>query len=129
MTVAITSALHASLRVCSDIEREIVALGKRADPARKLDLVQCRRRFAQSIGELSLLIDADDELQKDPEKHREMSRVFSAFRYAIGQHQARWPAVLIDENMRDYAASAQATYAKSDSFWAWCLQNLDFRRG
>ena len=57
-----------------------------------------------------------------------MGRLFSSFRYAIGQHQASWPAVIIDDNMRDYKASAQATYAKSDQFWFWCRQNLGFTR-
>jgi hypothetical protein len=128
MTITITSALHDALKTCSGIEREIVALGKRTDPARKLDLVKCRRRFAETIGELALLLDADVELQKNPDKRQEMGRFFSSFRYAIGQHQASWPAVIIDDNMRDYRASAQTTYAKSDQFWLWCRQNLGFTR-
>ncbi|MBO9574408.1 MAG: hypothetical protein J7494_01595 [Sphingobium sp.] len=128
MTITITPALHDALKTCSDIEREIIALGRRADPARKLDLVQCRRRFAENIGTLAQLIDAEHELKKSPDKLQEMGRLFSSFRYAIGQHQASWPAVRIDEDLIAYSASAHATYAKSGLFWHWCTQNLGFNR-
>ena len=128
MQIAIKPALHDALKTCSDIEREIIALGRNPDPARKLQLVQCRRRFAENIGELAPLIDSDEALLDRPEQHREMSRLFSTFRYAIGQHQATWPAVRIDEDVRAYTQSARETYAKSDMFWNWCTRNLTFTR-
>ncbi len=128
MQIAIHPTLHSALRACSDIERQIVAISRRSDAQRKFDLVQWRRKFAEKLGELGLLIDHDDALSRQPEKLREMSRLFSTFRYAIGLHQASWPAVRIDEDERAYAESARNTHVKSDQFWNWCTQNLTFSR-
>jgi hypothetical protein len=128
MQIAIASALQDALKACSAIERSLIAIGNRVDPERKLELVQCRRRFAEQMGEVGKLLDADPELQRNPEMAMEMSRLLSAFRFAIGQHQASWPAVRIDEDAQAYAASARGTYVKSDQFWNWCNANLKIAR-
>ena len=128
MQIAIAEALRDALKACSDIERSLIAIGNRVDPERKLELVQCRRRFAEQMGHIGQLIDADPELQRHPELALEMSRLLSGFRFAIGQHQASWPAVRIDEDVIAYAASARGTYVKSDLFWHWCNANLNFAR-
>ncbi|HZV58255.1 MAG TPA: hypothetical protein VFF89_11335 [Sphingobium sp.] len=128
MQIAIHPALHSALRACSDIERQIVAISRRRDAQRKFDLVHWRRKFAEQLGEIGPLIDHDDALLRQPEKMQEMNRLFSTFRYAIGQHQASWPAVRIDEDEHAYAESARETHIKSDRFWNWCTQNLAFSR-
>lgn len=128
MQIAISAALRDALKVCSDIEQNLIAIGKRTDPARKADLVQWRRRFAEQMGQVSQLIDCEAALQKQPDIAMEMHSRLSSFRFAIGQHQASWPAVRIDEDAAAYAASARGTYARSDQFWDWCAQNLMFVR-
>lgn len=128
MQIVITPALRDALKACSDIERDLIAIGKRVDPERKFDLVQCRRRFAEQMGQVSQLMDQDAELRSRPEMAQQMLGLFSAFRFAIGQHQASWPAVRIDEDAHAYAESARGTYAKSDMFWNWCNQHLSFTR-
>jgi hypothetical protein len=128
MQIEITSALVDALRVCSDIERNLIAIGKRVDPERKLDLVQWRRKFAEQMGQVSQLMEKDFALQRRPEMVMEMTSRLSAFRFAIGQHQASWPAVRIDEDAQAYAESARGTYAKSDQFWEWCSEHLNFVR-
>lgn len=128
MQIEITSALHDALRVCSDIERNLIAIGKRSDPERKLDLVQWRRKFAEQMGQVGQLIEQEQALQRRPDMAMEMTSRLSAFRFAIGQHQASWPAVRIDEDARAYAESARGTYAKSDIFWDWCNAHLNFIR-
>jgi len=73
------------------------------------------------------LIEQDAELAKNPEKQQEMRRIFSAFRYAFGHHQAKWPVVCADTEVAEYVASARETYGKADLFWAWCADNLDLQ--
>ncbi len=128
MPIAIAPALHAALKACSDTERSLVAIGQRADPERKFDLVQLRRRFAEQMGQVSELIAQDAALQKRPDMAMEMHSRLSSFRFAIGQHQASWPAVRIDEDIVAYTASARGTYARSDQFWSWCSEYLAFSR-
>lgn len=128
MQIAITSALKDALQACSDTERNLIAIGKRTDPQRKFDLVQHRVKFAEQMGQVSQLIDRETALQHRPEMVMEMNGRLSAFRFAISQHQASWPAVRIDEDAAAYAESARGTYAKADQFWNWCSEHLTFAR-
>ncbi|MBO9580665.1 MAG: hypothetical protein J7498_07210 [Sphingobium sp.] len=128
MHIEITSALQSALQAFSDAERDLIAIGKRTDPERKFDLVQHRRKFVEQMGLVSQMIDRDGALQRRPEMVMEMNSRLSAFRFAIGQHQASWPAVRIDDDAAAYAESARGTYAKADRFWDWCSENLTFER-
>jgi hypothetical protein len=128
MRITISPALNDALRSCADIERQIFAIGARVDAQRKLDLVHARRKLAERLGSLISLLQDERALADVPEKREELGRLFSSFRYAIGQHQASWPAVRIEEDVAAYAASARNTHAKSDQFWRWCDQNLTCAR-
>lgn len=128
MATELSQQLHDALALYAELEAAVVSAGRRSDPARKLDLVQSRRRLAEQLGQLGLLIVQDSQLRQTPDVQQEMNRRFTAFRYALGQHQADWPAVRIDEDPAAYAQSAWAAYAKSDHFWEWCLTNLNVRR-
>jgi hypothetical protein len=128
MAVELSPQLHDALARYAELEQAVVSAGRRSDPARKLDLVRSRRKFAEQIGLLGLLIVQDRALAATPDVQQNMNRHFTAFRYALGQHQANWPAVRIDEDPQGYAQSAWEAYSKSDEFWAWCVANLNFRR-
>jgi hypothetical protein len=112
----------------AELEHEITTIGKRMDPARRADLVRLRRGVSEQIGIVWRLIDADDSLAADVNRQDEMRRLFSAFRYALAQHQANWPVVRVSEFPEDYKNSAEATYAKADDFWNWCSKELGFDR-
>ena len=129
MAIELSPQLHDALALYAELEAAVVSAGRRTDPARKLDLVQSRRKFSEQIGQLGLLIAQDSSLRQYPDVQQQMGRHFAAFRYSLGQHQASWPAVRIDEDPKGYAQSAWETYSKSDQFWEWCLANLNFRRG
>ncbi len=128
MAVELSPQLHEALALYAELEAAVVSAGRRSDPARKLDLVQARRKFAEQLGRLGLLIAQDQKLRQHAEIQQEMNRHFTAFRFALGQHQANWPAVRIDEDPKGYAQSAWEAYSKSDRFWEWCLANLQFQR-
>jgi hypothetical protein len=127
MSIDLSPELYEALQTLATVARDTAEIGKRTDPARKLTLVQLRRKLAIQIGHVSQLIDQDRVLQKHPAKRRELDNLFSAVRYALGQHQADWPAVKIDDDPSGYAMSAQLAYAKSDELWKWCKANLNFR--
>lgn len=128
MALQLSPQLHDALARYAELEQAVVSAGRRSDAARKLDLVRARRKFAEQLGSLGLLIAQDRMLAEAPDKQQDMNRLFTTFRFALGQHQANWPAVRIDEDPQGYAQSAWEAYAKSDQFWAWCLANFDFRR-
>ena len=128
MAVDLSPQLLDALARYAELEQAVVSAGRRSDPARKLDLVRARRKFAEELGLLGLLIVQDRFLAETPDLQQDMSRHFTAFRFALAQHQANWPAVRIDENPQGYAQSAWEAYGKSDRFWAWCIANLNFHR-
>jgi len=128
MALQLSPQLHDALARYAELEQAVVSAGRRSDAARKLDLVRARRKFAEQLGALGLIIMQDPVLAETPGKQQDMNRLFSTFRFALGQHQANWPAVRIDDDPNGYAQSAWEAYAKSDQFWAWCLENFDFGR-
>ena len=128
MAINLSPQLHDALVHYAEMEAAVVSAGRRSDADRKLDLVRARRKFAEQLGLLGLLIVQDRKLAETPDIQQDMNRFFTAFRFALGQHQANWPAVRIDEDPKGYARSAWEAYTKSDQFWAWCLANLNFRR-
>ncbi|HEY1124626.1 MAG TPA: hypothetical protein VGE65_03260 [Sphingobium sp.] len=128
MAINLSQQLHDALVHYAETEAAVVSAGRRSDADRKLDLVRARRKFAEQLGLLGLLIVQDRVLAETPDIQQDMNRLFTAFRFALGQHQANWPAVRIDEDPQGYAQSAWEAYSKSDQFWAWCLTNLNFRR-
>src|SRR4051812_14140094 len=119
MALQLSPQLHDALARYAELEQAVVSAGRRSDAARKLDLVRARRKFAEQLGSLGLLIVQDRMLAETPDKQQDMNRHFTTFRFALGQHQANWPAVRIDEDPEGYAQSAWKAYAKSDHFWAW----------
>lgn len=125
MTVQTTAALRDALKIYSEIERHLVGIGKAGDPSRRLELVKWRRKLAEQTGAVGMLIERDPLLAQTPDKQQEMHRIFSAFRYAFGNHQASWPVVSSTADIPEYVASAEETYGKADIFWAWCADNLD----
>ncbi len=128
MMVETSPALRDALSLYSEIQRQLVAVGRQADPARRLEVVKWRRKLAEQTGRVGTLIEQDPVLARHPEKQREMSRIFSTFRYAFGHHQAEWPVVKAAGHIAEYVESARETYRKGDLFWQWCATNLDFDR-
>jgi len=125
LAVKVSPQLHEALALYAELEQAVISAGRRSDPGRKLDLVRARRKFAEQLGRIGILIVQDRQLAATPDIQKAMNKHFTTFRYALGQHQADWPAVRIDEDPEGYARSAWEAYYKSDQFWEWCLANLE----
>jgi hypothetical protein len=110
------------------VEDDVAAIGVRSDEARKQALVRSRRELSERIGELAPAIEADADLAAQPEKHKEVGRLFAAMRYSLAVHQADWPAVKIDEDPAAYRHSALNVQEKSKAFWGWWQQHAGLRR-
>jgi len=126
MNVETSPALRDALSLYAHIQQQLVAVGRQADPSRRMELVRWRRRLAEQTGKVGTLIEQDPLLARNPHKQREMSQLFSTFRYAFGHHQAKWPVVKAAGDIVEYVESARDTYGKGDLFWAWCADNLEF---
>jgi len=126
--VETSPALRDALSLYSEIQRQLVSIGRQVDPARRLEVVRWRRKLAEQTGRVGTLIEQDPVLARNPQKQREMSQLFSTFRYAFGNHQATWPIVKATADNAAYLESARDTYGKGDLFWEWCAVNLDVGR-
>jgi hypothetical protein len=124
----LTPQTRSALIAYAQIEREVVGVGLRTDPGRKLELVKLRRALARQLGEVGIALEQDLALGAYPDQKRQMIDLFCAFRYALAHHLANFPAVGIDIDRSAYARSAQQTFGKSECFWKWCMENVDFRR-
>jgi hypothetical protein len=110
------------------VEDDVAAVRDRSDAERKLALVNSRRQLSEQIGQLGPVIETDADLASNPDKQKEISRLFAAMRYSLALHQANWPAVKIDEDPAAYRESSLGVKAKSDAFWSWWHTNLGLRR-
>jgi hypothetical protein len=110
------------------VEDDVVAIGVRRDEGRKLALVRSRRELAERIGDIAQAMEADAELKTEPDKQKEIDRLFAAMRYSLALHQASWPAVKIDEDPVAYRNSALGVKEKSDAFWGWWQHNVGLKR-
>jgi hypothetical protein len=126
--VRLSARLGDALRNYSIIERDVAATGTRLDESSKLALVRARRQLSERIGELGPAIEQDEELAGEPDRQRELSRLFAAMRYALALHQANWPVVKISEDPAAYRASATGVQEKSGAFWDWCRVHLGIQK-
>jgi len=126
--LTLSAPLRAELERYGVVEGTVAAIGLRSDEQRKQALVKARRQLSEQIGVLGPIIEQDRTLALHPGKQRELSTLFAAMRYALALHQANWPAVTIDNDPAAYRASSLGVKEKSDAFWSWCKDNLDFNR-
>lgn len=128
MSNSLSAQMREILTDYARLEHEILATAMLMDPTRKAELVRLRRRLAEHLGVVGTCIERDEQLASDPAIQKQMSQLFTNFRYAVGQHQANWPAVRIDDDVERYRESAENSYAKADLFWSWCRSSLGFSR-
>jgi hypothetical protein len=83
-----------------------------------------RKRFARQVMLISQDIDGDDQLNDDPAMAAEFRRRFSDMRSKIALHQAKWPAVLLDNVDPEFVQSAETIIASNRLFEQWALGTL-----
>jgi hypothetical protein len=103
------------------IQRELgeVALEARKDAARRPAVIVMRRRFAESIVQVSGALDQDARLQSDPALANEFRQRLSEMRSKVAVFQAKWPASLLDSNDPAFESSATALKASNRAFTDW----------
>jgi hypothetical protein len=100
------------------------ALAAREDASQRTALVTMRKRFARQVLLISQAIDGDEQLNADPELAAEFRRRFSDMRSKIALHQAKWPAVLLDNVDPAFIKSAETIIASNHLFAGWALATL-----
>ncbi len=108
-------ALAELRRIMNDLHR----VSRRADAERRHDLVRLRRQLSEQMPTISAAAEHCAPLIQHPELFREFRERFSAMRSAIALHQARWPAVSIDEGGEPYRQSAAAVRTRNADFLEW----------
>lgn len=118
--------LRALIDEMVDIQRRMgeVAYAAREDAGRKSDLVAIRRRFAQQVVAVGDAIDGDPLLAADPMLAAEFRRRLAEMRSGIAIHQAKWPAVLLDNEDEEFRTSADAIIRTNRAFAAWATSVL-----
>lgn len=126
--MAIGAELIQALRTFAALERDIVELGQRVDPANALDFVRMRRRLVMGFADLNVALDKDSWLTSQPELFQQGRQLFSAFRAANSINQANWPVVMARDDPKGYGVAARPVAEKSRAFWSWVEKELGYKR-
>lgn len=108
----------------AEIQRAISATLTRTDQARKAELVALRRQFGVQLATVAAAIAADARLRADPALAAEFRNRFSRMRARIAEHQARFPAVMLDDVDDQYRTSAAAVVEGNRAFIEWARDVL-----
>jgi hypothetical protein len=71
-------------------------------------LVELRRRLQNSVAEMRTSLDGHRAHGLDADLYAKFVKALSQLRSAIAQHQAEWPAVVIDAKNSKFLESAQS---------------------
>ncbi|MBT2186988.1 hypothetical protein [Sphingobium nicotianae] len=124
----IGSELQGALRSFVAVEREIVALGERADPTKAAEFVNMRRDLVMEFAKLGMALSNDPYLVANPDQMTQVTRLFSAFRAANSINQADWPAIRVRDNPEGYKDACRPVAERSGAFWQWVERELGHRR-
>ena len=120
--------LQDALQSFTAVERDIVTLGQRADPARAAEFVNMRRDLVMAFAKVGTALGGDPFLVANPEKMTQVTRLFAAFRTANSINQADWPAIRVRDNPLDYKQASKPVGLRSQAFWQWIEQELGYKR-
>lgn len=96
--------------------RKIQAIAESDDESDAKSLIELRRTISIHLGDLSRLINQ----APIPAEQIELRHSFSRVRAALADHQARWPAVSIRNQRKEYRASMLKLDADIGSFVDMC---------
>jgi hypothetical protein len=126
--MGISAELAQALRAFSAVERDIVSLGKRVDPATAVDFVRMRRQLVIGFAEVGSALDKDAWLAAQPDVLQRGRQLFSAFRAQNSINQANWPVVRARDDPDGYQVAARPVGEKSRDFWRWVETELGHKR-
>lgn len=106
------------------LHEEISANALREDDRRRHDLVKLRRRLAGQMGEVQAVCEPLFTRMNESVLLESFRTRFSRMRHVTALHQAKWPAVLLDEHNEEYKTSAAAVREASQEFVAWIRATL-----
>lgn len=104
---------------------EINAITDAHSPDDKRRLIELRRRYAATLQALVETVDA--VLSQDPGHSGllgEFRRRIHDARTAVAAHQAKWPAILIDDDKEGYAESARSVADQLGGLQLWLKSHL-----
>jgi len=126
--MAVSAELILALKRFAAVERQIVTLGQRVDPANALEFVRMRRQLVMGFAEVGMALEKDPWFADRPDALRQGRQLFSAFRAANSINQANWPVVKAKDDPRAYEVAARLVADKSRAFWNWIEKELGVTR-
>jgi hypothetical protein len=121
-------AVLRSLDQLGQLHEKLASIAARKDDRRKSDLIGLRRELSLRIVEVGRVVEPVIINTGDPELLRDYRRNLSRVRSAAAMHQAKWPAVSLDNNPHDYAVSARSVRDENQHFVTWVRSALDKMR-
>jgi hypothetical protein len=123
MAPGVTDAqrLSTEIDVFAQIIDDLAAIAKRTDPERRSELIRVRRNLSDHIGRMR---DVGSRAFADPLLADEFRSRLSSVLTVVSMHQARWPAVAIDEDEATYRTSASAAAVSNRAFIDWTRSAL-----
>ncbi len=87
MALELSSQLHDALARYAELEQAVGIGGTAIGPRAQARSCPGAPQFAEQLGLLGLLIAQDRMLAETPDMQQDMSRLFTTFRFALGQHR------------------------------------------
>ncbi|WP_214622746.1 hypothetical protein [Sphingobium nicotianae] len=100
------------------------AYAARKDASQKPALIAMRRAFAKQVIAVAEAAGNDPGLRANPTLEAEFRQRLAQMRSGIALHQAKWPAVLLDDGNDEFRTSADAIIKTNREFAAWALSIL-----
>lgn len=126
--MSIGTALVDALSRFAALERELVALGQRADASTAIEFVRMRRQLVMEFAQVGAALEKDPWLSANSHLMQQAQRLLSAFRAQNTINQANWPVVRVRDNLADYQIAARPVGERSRDFWDWIEFELGFKR-
>lgn len=118
------ATLLRELDLLEKVQGDLAAIATRTDAERKHDMIRLRKALADQIAMVGRVADEVIAAVGDAGFAREFRNRFSQMRSTTAFHQARWPAVRLDDYVEDYRESAKTVRETNRAFIAWARATI-----
>lgn len=115
MDMQLSASVARLKRLCSEME-SIRVLGT-VDARR--EILRFRKEVTEALNQFAKQVEAAADRRKDAQLLSDCRERFGEVRTAMAKHQAKWPAVSIDEQTGAYLASADGLRRKISELLQW----------
>lgn len=116
--------LISEITALGELTKTGVALGKRTDPERRVEIIHLRTAQSAQMRKISKAANDFDFSPYDDAVAEQFRQKLSQLKSVIARHQAMWPVPMIDAASKEYRRSGDNLNREQAAFVAWALKEL-----